>query len=313
MKTKWNHSGRCLFHFRRPSGSALLQPLLLFSLLLTTAPACLITSCRPAGSDTLPVDNVDVQPDTSKFLLGVEIISALADSMPTVRHLDLLIYEEDGLRSLETWMRLNEIPDTISFTGTKRSKTVVAIANSPRSFNRSAVERFENLEQLCYDFSEDSPDAPIMSGLCSLLPERRGTVTVSPIMSRVELSGISNTMKGYARLEDPRIYLENMNAYAEVLRTSGFRPSDMLEGVQKQRLPYDIGLFTQHPGTSLFCYPNETPEGTVGAPRTVFVLECEIAGKTYTFPVELASLGRNKTLHVEMSIAGPGLCESRVY
>ena len=313
MKTKWNHSGRRQFTFRRPSRSLLLHSFIMFSLLFSLSPACLITSCKDNGIPD-EIEDVSVKVDSCIFLLTLDIKSSITDTLqPCVRSLDLFVYDAGALGSLESWKRLENMADSISFKGSKRAKSVVAIANSPRSFNRLAIDRMDSMELVSYYFEEDSPEYPLMSGLCSLLPDAPGHIRLVPLMSRVRLGEISNTMKGFARLEDPRVYLENMNASAEILKNSGFRPSDYIEVLNKKPLPYDIGIFPQHPGAELFCYPNDTPEGTVGSPQTLFVLECEIYGKTCRFPVALNGLGRNKTLNVDISVAGPEHYDYKVY
>ena len=277
------------------------------------SPACLITSCRDKDNDTGEIQDISVKVDSCIFSLRLDIKSEMSDSPPQVKSLDLLVYDEGSLGTLESWTRFESLPDSVFIKGARRSKTVVAIANSPRSFSRRAIDRYDSIELLSYEFDEDSPETPIMSGVCGLSPDRAGRVTLVPLMSRVRLGEISNTMKAYVRLEDPRVYLENMNACAEIIRSSGFRPSDFMDAYQKQALPYDIGIFAQRPGTELFCYPNETPEGTVGALQTIFVLECEISGNTCRFPVTLNSLGRNKTLTVDISVAGPEQYDYKVY
>ena len=276
-------------------------------------PACLITSCINKGPDMEPVEDISVKVDSCAFAISLEIKSEMSDTVPQIRCLDLLIYDEGDMGSLESWTHFESLPDSISVMGAKRVKTAVAIANSPRSFSRRAIERFDSIELLSYAFDEDSPEAPVMSGTCSLIPDRPGQLRLVPLMSRVQLGEISNTMKGYARLEEPRVYLDNMNASAELLRSVGFRPSEYIEVTEKTKLPYDIGIFSQRPGTELYCYPNETPEATVGSPQTFFVLECEIYGNTCRFPVALNALGRNKTLHVDISVGGPDLYSSKVY
>lgn len=276
----------------------------------------MITSCREMEQNTeavQEVENISVKADSCSFTVFIDVSSNITDNVPGVHNLDLLVYDEDGVGSLESWTRFNSLPDSIVVIGTKRAKTVVAIANSPRSFSRAAIERYDSIRLLSYDFDEDSPEAPLMSGTCSLVPDRPGHISLIPLMSRVLLCEVSNTMKGYARLEDPRIYLENMNAAAEILRNSDFRPSEVIDAENKVRLPYDIGLFSQQLGIPLYCFPNESPESTVGSPQTVFVLECEIHGNTCRFPVTLNGLGRNKTLRLDIAIAGPELYDCKVY
>jgi len=263
----------------------------------------------------LPEDNeeVNVAVDSCWFLLKCSVNNNLSESDLQLNSLDILIYDADGVGGLESWKRYDSLPDTIVVRGARRAKTVVAIANSPRSFSRRAIERYDSIELLSYEFDEDSPSSPVMSGTCSLSPDMSGRVVLEPLMSRVQLCGISNMMSYLTRLEDPRVYLENMNSSAEVLRTSGFRPTEMLEDKRKKFLPYDVGVFTQHPMTELFCYPNDSGEPTIGTPHTLLVLECEIDGKTCRFPVELEGLGRNRTLHVDITVYNANSCDSKVY
>ena len=311
MKLQWNQSGRhSTFPCRRPPGSTLLRFYLLFSY-FTAVPACLFPSCtRPVNDLT---EDVSVKVDSTWFTIAIDKSCNISDTLPPMNRLDIFLYGADGLKDLEHYETTSVVPDTLRIRAASRIMTAVAIVNSPRSFNRAAIERYDSIELLCYEFDEDSPDAPVMSGICTLEPGRDGTLTVTPLMSRVVLTEISNTMKGYVRLEDPRIYLENMSAYAEVLRTEGFRPTEMREGYITAKLPFDIGIFKQNPCTTLYCYPNDSPEPTVGSPETTMVLECEISGTTRRFSVKLPSLKRNSTQHVELTVNGAESFESKVY
>lgn len=313
MKTKWNQSGRHHCLCRRSPGSTLLRPLILFSLLLTSLPACLISSCNIWKEPLQENETVNVAVDSCWFELFCSVHSEIADTAPPVQHLDVLVYDADGVSGLESWNRYDAIPDTIRIKGAKRLKTIVAIANSPRSFNRRAIERYDSIELLSYEFDEDSPEVPLMSGICSLSPDAPGHIRLEPLLARVQLCEVSNTMRKYVRLEDPRIYLENMNASAEILRSSGFRPTEVLEGQRKVSLPYDIGIYSQHPLTELFCYPNDSDAASMGTPRTSLVFECEIQGQTCRFPIPLESVARNKTLHVDITVNAPDLYDSKVY
>lgn len=312
MKTKWNQSGRCSSSNRRPPESVLLHPLILFSLLSTLSPACLISSCS-GNVSPIDIEDVTVKVDSCLFEICVDIRNNISDSTMRVQQLDVFIYDADGLQELESWQHFDGLRDTVRVKGAKRAKTVVAIANSPRSFNRKAIERYDSIELLNYDFEEDSPEQPIMGGICSLGYERPGTVTLEPLFSKVVLCEVSNLMKAYVRMEDPRIYLQNINESAEVLRKSGFRASEGGTVGKKYKLPYDIGVFPQQLNFELLCYPNDSAEATMGTPRTSLVLECEISGETCRFTVELPELGRNRKINVDISVSGPQLFESKVY
>ncbi|MBQ9475042.1 MAG: hypothetical protein IJU69_02245 [Bacteroidales bacterium] len=272
----------------------------------------MISSCAREVSP-VEIEDVTVKVDSCLFEICFNVLNNISDSALLVKQLDIFIYDADGMQGLESWNSFDGLPDTVRVTGAKRAKTVVAVANSPRSFNRKAIERYDSIELLSYDFGEDSPENPIMGGICSLGHERPGTVTLEPLLTKVVLCEVSNLMKGYMRLEDPRIYLENINESAEVLRKSGFRASEGGINGKTYKLPYDIGVFPQNLNIELLCYPNDSAEATMGTPRTSLVLECEINGETCRFPVELPELGRNRRLKVDISVSGPNVFESKVY
>ena len=227
--------------------------------------------------------------------------------------LDLFIYNADGVKNLEKRISCSEIPDSVRFVGPTRTFTAVAIANSPLDFNPAATERYDSMELLTYAFADDDPERPVMSGICNIEPGSPCTIDLSPLMARVTLAEISNTMKGYVRLEDPRIRLENLNSDAEIMRVAGFRPSETIASGSELKLPYDIGIFKQNPMSTLYCYPNDSPETTMGTPSTVFVLECEINGETHSFSVKLPPIGRNSQVFVDLTVNGPESFEGKGY
>ena len=313
MKLDRNQTGRrtSLFIFRHPPGSALLQLILLFSL-LTLWPACLFSSCgklSPGGD----VELIEVPVDSCHICLHFKIDDALGDSVHAAKRLDVLLYGADGIKPLRAKRVYDFLPDSIIVYCPREELLAVAVANYPQELFSSPPERYDGAEQLSCPFDADSPLHPLMSGTAVIEAGASGTVTLSPLMSRVKLGVISNNMKNYVRLEDPRIFLENVNAGAEILREGGFRPSEMLRATSKVALPYDIGVFAQSPGTELFCYPNDSPEVTIGTPATEFVLECEIKGITRQFKISLPALCRNTTTRVDISVDGPGQFESKVY
>ena len=108
-------------------------------------------------------------------------------------------------------------------------------------------------------------------------------------------------------------FLENLNPDAEVLREGGFRPSSIIETGAKTSLPYDIGVFAQHPETEVFCYPNDSSEATIGTPGTKLVLECEIKGEIARFKIDLPAIRRNSTTTVDITVSGKEDFESKVY
>ena len=277
-------------------------------------PVCLAPSCLEADPpDAYPQDEVFVPADSSSFTVRFKIDDRSSDTLRPIRRLDVFAYDADGLHGLVQSRRYGYLPDSLVLYGPVTGMTVVAVANSPSDFNKDALGRYDSIELLTYRFEDDSPQAPLMSGQCSVGADRRAVITLAPMLSRIVLGEVSNGLRNYVRLEDPRITLEGMNASAELLRTSGFYPSETVADPPVRRLPYDIGIFPQCPGTELFCFPNDSEEATIGNPATVFVFECEIRGLTRRFCVPLPSLKRNTTTFVDITITANEELESRIY
>lgn len=311
MKTQRNQSGRLRLLLRRPPGGALPHSILLYSLLIPVS-AGLIAACARHVPDYADNDQVTVTPDSCSFRIGFSIENSISESPLPVARLDLFAYDADRVGELLDSRRYDHLPDSVLLYGSDRGRLIVAIANSPHDFNDGALARYDSIELLTYDFEDDSPPQPLMSGMCEVAAGGSASVTLTPLMARVQLGEISNCMTGYTRLENPRLYLDNMNASAEVLRTVGFRPTETLSDPRPTPLPYDVGIFPQNPGTELFCYPNDTP-GTIGTPATALVLECEIRGATCRFTTPIPSIPRNSTTRIDLTVSGPSTFESKIY
>ena len=313
MKTAWNQTGRLsLLIFRRSPGGTLPRLILLFSLLIQT-PACLISGCSRDGGGPDSLDAVEVQLDSSRFDVSFTIVDNIAETPHSVRRLDVYIYDADGIKPLLDKRRYDSLPESLVLHGNGKARIVVAIANSPGDFGSESTGRFDAIEMLSLDFASESPEMPVMSGMCTVEAGSTETLSLAPLMARIKLGEVGNRMKNYVRLEDPRIYLENLNSGAEIMREGGFRPSGVTEKGAKVSLPYDIGVYAQHPGTELFCYPNDSSEATIGTPGTKLVLECEIKGEIARFIIDLPAIRRNSTTTVDITVSGKEDFESKVY
>jgi hypothetical protein len=261
----------------------------------------LLGSCQREPVPGTP-DAPDV-PDPDPVDSVLTRISVQAEGRP-IRKLDLFVYGAEGLRALERQLTLDSLSGTLNLPTLPGEKLLVGIANSPRRFNQKALERYDSMEQLSFDFADDNPESPILGGVVRT-EEQAGKIVLEPLLCRVVLAKISNTMDDYELLEDPRIRLTDMPAAAEILRREEFRPAELIDGTWAP-LPYDVGFFSQTPGTVLWCYPNDTPENVLGVPRPTMEFECRIRGQVCTFRVPLPPLTRGCTKEVELTVDGPG-------
>lgn len=262
----------------------------------------LLGSCQ---REHVPEDPPEDQDPPEAQIDSVLTHVALRADGRSVRTLDLFVYGADGLRSLERHLEFGELPQALDVSTLPGEKLLVGIANSPRRFNQKALERYEAMEQLCFDFSDDDPDCPILGGLART-EEQVGEILLTPLLCSVTLARISNTMDNYDLLEEPRVRLRDLPAAAEILREQEFRPTELIDAGPWTRLPYDVGYFSQEPRITLWCYPNDTPEDVLGVPRPRLEFECKIRGETCTFDVPLPPLPRGSSREVELAIDGPG-------
>ena len=274
--------------------------------LLVLLPAFLVASCGKMPATGNGTDN----PEQEKKDSAVTFIR-FADPLIPVDRLDVFIYETEGLQKLEKYIRLDSLPESLEAYISKGNKLVAAIANSPKNFNLTALSRYPAMSQISYGFSEDSPERPIMSGYAKSSDQNAG-IELAPMLCKVILSAIGNTMDDYELLEEPRIRLRGINAAAKFFSTEEYLPGETVDKGVWATLPYDVGYYPQQPGTTLYCYPNETPEGIIGQDRTSLELECGIKGRRYSFMVDLPPFGRTSVTEVEISVSGPGAFSSSV-
>ena len=218
--------------------------------------------------------------------------------------LDLFIYDAQGTQALERHLQLDSVPEELQVTTTEGEKILVGIADSPRRFNLAALGRFDAMQKLAFSFRDDSPEQSVQGGWCTT-EGQAGKLELQPLLCRIVLASVCNTMDGYVLLEDPRIRLRDLPAAAEILREQEFRPAELLDAGAWTSLPCDVGYFPQEPGIPLWCYPNDTPEEILGVPRPSLDFECRIDGELYTFEVPMPPLPRGCTKEVELVVDGP--------
>ena len=274
-----------------------------FTVIFLVLLPALLGSCRMASlPDPDPAEGQD-PPEEAIDSVFMQI-RVQADGHP-VQRLDLFIYGDDGLRELEKQLVFDEMKDVLNIPVLPGDKRVVGIANSPRRFNRKALERYDAMEQLSFNYADDDPEQPILGAICQTHGES-GEIHLKPLLCGIVLKKVSNTMDGYELLESPRVRLRDLPNAAEILRQQEFRPAELIDAGAWTPLPYDVGYFSQEPGITLWCYPNDTPEDVLGVPRPYLEFECTIRGVSCTFEVPLPPLPRACTKEVSLTIDGPG-------
>ena len=221
-----------------------------------------------------------------------------------IGHADIFVYSDVGTKKMEGFSHLVSADDSAFFFLPEGDKIVVCIANSRREFNTEALSSFDTMELLRLYYSDENPDVPVLRGTETCCAgDTLGLRLSSPLCS-VSLTGIEHSFPDYKRLEDPVMYLENANAFIEALRSDTFIPSETisdtsgLRGLMWDRLPFDIGMYPQHPGTRLRFYPNES-----SMTPSVLVVEGRMTGgELYRYATNLPLTSCGDILEAELVI-----------
>ena len=289
-----------------PGAGSVLSKVLLILCLCLSLPALPVSCSRDALQDSGPKPEPPVVVDSVLTRIRMDC------GEQSVRRLDLFIYSAGGTRPLEHHLRYDALPEeAFGLPTLPGEKILVGIANSPHDFNLNALARYDAMEQLAFLFSDDDPAFPVLGGR-TVTVSNAGEVRLTPLLCRVRLSAVSNSMDGYELLEDPAVRLCDMPNAAEILREKDFRPTELIDSEVWTPLPYDVGFFTQEPGIELWCYPNDTPETTLGVPRPTLEFRCRIRGGNCSFQVPLPPLPRASSVDVELTIDGPGSLRYKV-
>ncbi|MBR1870128.1 MAG: hypothetical protein IJ799_08725 [Bacteroidales bacterium] len=259
--------------------------------------SAVLPGCVPARPERAAPE-VEVPPAPVERKGSVIFLSYPVDYR--VDSIDLFLFSDSGTQPLELHRRTC-LKDTFCFSSAPGDKEAVLIANCPYAFNLAAVPNLDALEQLRFSFSEDNPQAPLMSAVLNFEAGGTAKAVLQPLMCRVVIESVSNMMSGYRRLEDPSAFLSGMNPEAELLRSGGFAAIMPQTDTVRAALPCDIGIFTQYPGTELFCYPNDPGDASPASPPTLLHLEGACGGDFRRLSFALPPLHRGCTVRAAIS------------
>lgn len=270
------------------------------SLLIYILPALSISSCTEKEESVRQIG------DSAVIYTTIEKLSP-----KPVKTLDILVYESQNTRRLLMHRRLNpnngyaKLADTLSGTAPGEAFIVAAIANLPLELNISALGNFESLELARMDFASDIPEIPVMSAWGTTDNSGNITLKLSPLMCAITVRAISNALGASA--SNPGIWLENVNSSVEILRKTGFRPTEVIDSCSFSFLPSDIGRYAQYPKTVVYCYPNDYSDG-IGTPGTRLGLQFELNGCRIMSRSTIPPFSRSESAYVDIQIQEDSLC-----
>lgn len=255
--------------------------------------------------------------------------------------LDIFVFKDGAVKSLDSYSRCHlDGSATVGVVSGKGDRIVAMIGGAHLKADQIASIRcYEDLESLYVSLEEEVDGEPLMSGETVICAGEEGpwSIVLEPLVSKVEVQGLSVKLKGaYAgkSLTDVQAYLINVNGSCQPLRRDGFRPVEILNNgrlretdlarlsspqllCKTPRVSRQMDGETTYESFNLYCYPNDVAQESLGSPFTRLVIQGDIDGQTYYYPVPINRPGfgysagkegicRNVSYIMNIHITGPG-------
>lgn len=265
---------------------------------LITAVTVLVSSCQraPAGQ-------------TSQTALGTFLFSV--HSGCPIDSVDVFVYSDEGIRQLDSYCRL-AAKRSVTVRAGPGDKTFVFLANVPGSIATDRLRRFDAMEALSMRYAAESAASPLLSGIYHSSSGPEGTVELKPLLCPIIIGTVRNALD--APLEAPVLCLKGVNAHTEILRSTGFRPSETLDSpdglrdpaIMMRALPFDAVDSPIKAGITIYSYPNDVADATTGALPTSICMAGRLRGEECMFEAALPAIERGDTLRVDLEIDSGG-------
>lgn len=232
-----------------------------------------------------------------------EIDITLTKSQDVKGPLDIFVFEDDRMQRLDCYLRLEDFRmwkgGVVSGSGDRIISFVTGIQKKKEDW--TGITSRAALERVTVNLEDESRDAAIMSG------ETTGAdVELIPVSSQVCLERLTCdfTGKPYSdnSISDVKVYLTNVNASCGILSVGEINPTRIINqgrlseedliGFKDRSLVFHqaidpVGKSGKWTPVDFLCYPNNALEEGPGTPFTRLVIEGEVDGKTFYWPIDI--------------------------
>lgn len=223
---------------------------------------------------------------------------------------DVFMFNDDVLQRIDAYQRVEIGRDNSLDAASREGRKIAVIICNPQqeNYDWNSISSFESISEIYSDLRMEDPERPLMSGVMQVNTDNgpEFSMDVSPLLSEIHVRSIRCDFSGrpYAGslLENPHIYLANVNSMAAILDSDISGPASPVntDGYPHESdrcmkhpemvhvaLDTGIGSETVYPAASLYCYPNSSNEDSAGTPFTRLVISGEINGKKYYYPMNI--------------------------
>lgn len=270
--------------------------------------------------------------------MKMQVKSEMTDYSPVDDESALDIFTFDYLETgkLDSYQREESVNEECVSVGSRTGSRLIFICANGQWLKEdwTIVNSREALDRFKADIEKEHRRTPLMTGESV----KDGTEDVSIPLEMLSAEIVLNSIccdfkgKGYegSPLTDVKVYLIDVNASCSITTDSLTMPERIINygglclddmermdepGLLYAVLPSDISQTRIYPGISLRCYPNTSPEESPGSPFTKLVIEGQIEGETYYWPIETGAsdkaqkhrgIRRNCRYIYDLTITGKG-------
>ena len=326
MESQTGNKRICLIG--RPSRASLPNLLIILLIICCLLPAC---SKGPTG----------VGESLEAGLSAHTRVSLKSSYQTPPAGLDIFVFKDGAVKGLDSYSKVH--PDgssCVTVVSGSGDRIVAMIGGAhPTADQIASVRCYEDLESLFIRLEDEIAGSTVLSGETVICAGQEGlwNIVLEPLLSKVEVLGLSVKLKGdYAgkSMSNVEAYLTNVNGTCQPLRKDGFRPVEIINNgrlrdsdlnrLSSPQLVHiapvisrQMGGETTYETFNLYCYPNDVAQESSGSPFTRLVIQGDIDGKTYYYPVPVNRPGfgymagrqgicRNVNYVMNIHITGPG-------
>ena len=277
-----------------------------------------------------------------------EIGIALTKSQDVKGPLDIFVFEDDRMRKLDCYLRLEDFSmwkgGVVTGSGDRIITFITGIQKKKDDW--IGITSRAALEKIIVNLEDESPEAVVMSGETGVRgavdytgvygevrPE--ANIELSPVSSQICLERLSCdfTGKPYSdkSISNVKVYLTNVNASCGVLASGEIAPTRIinqgrlseedLADFKDRSLIYHqvaepVGKSGKWTPLEFLCYPSSAPEEAPGTPFTRLVIEGKVDGRTFYWPVDInrsqkegQGIDRGRRYAFDIKITGKGVSD----
>ena len=276
-----------------------IQPFLGIITLIFALPA--LVYCCSGSPET-------IMPAHTAFATKVDLKQTPTD----MESLDIFVFHDDRFQKLDCYQRFENMSEWKGKIVSGNGKRILtAIANCP--YGRDdwlSLSSRSHLKNFSINLEDESGDRAVMTGETYVSARSENSLsselTLRPLSSEIVLRSLSCdfTGKPYSgeKLTDVRVYLTNVNAELPLLEDLEGGPTRIVNAgclcdedvdafacrdIIVQSIRQAIGKNVIYPDIRLRCYRNDCIKESPGTPFTRLVIEGQLDGKVYYWPIDI--------------------------